>query len=387
MRRDTELERYTYSAPSPLRNSLVHPMVRFLSRALAIGGIFVLAGLLAAPWQQSVAGQGRVIAYSPTDRTQPIEAPIKGRITTWHVQEGSFVKQGDPVADIQDNDPGYLSRLERERDAAQDRVAATQNSIHIIESRLDALKAARDAAISNAQLYVSITRDKLEAAKQDLAAAEVEKKTADLNLTRQRELAKEGLTSTRKVELTVLKAQTADNKVKSHQAKVRALKREVSANAAKLENVRQKERSTIAKAGESLQKAKSDLAKAKADVAKAEVKVSRQQSMQVTAPVSGTIFRLVANGPGHFVKAGDQLSQIVPDVSSRAVEVWMQGNDAPLITSGRHVRLQFEGWPAVQFVGWPAVAVGTFGGTVAFVDATDDGSGKFRIVIVPDENS
>nr|MCH9680528.1 transporter [Deltaproteobacteria bacterium] len=45
---------------------------------------------------------------------------------------------------------------------------------------------------------------------------------------------------------------------------------------------------------------------------------------------------------------------------------------------------QFEGWPAVQFVGWPSVAVGTFGGTVAFVDATDNGAGRFRVVVVPD---
>jgi hypothetical protein len=31
------------------------------------------------------------------------------------------------------------------------------------------------------------------------------------------------------------------------------------------------------------------------------------------------------------------------------------------------------------------VAVGTFGGKVRFVDATDDGSGRFRVVIVPAE--
>jgi hypothetical protein len=49
-----------------------------------------------------------------------------------------------------------------------------------------------------------------------------------------------------------------------------------------------------------------------------------------------------------------------------------------------HVRLQFEGWPAVQFTGWPSVAVGTFGGVVTLIDATDDGQGKFRIVVTPD---
>jgi membrane fusion protein, adhesin transport system len=62
----------------------------------------------------------------------------------------------------------------------------------------------------------------------------------------------------------------------------------------------------------------------------------------------------------------------------------VHGNDAALISPGRHVRLQFEGWPAVQFAGWPSVAVGTFGGRVGFVDATDDGKGRFRVVVVPD---
>ena len=48
------------------------------------------------------------------------------------------------------------------------------------------------------------------------------------------------------------------------------------------------------------------------------------------------------------------------------------------------MRLQFEGWPAIQFSGWPSVAVGTFGGKVAVVDAADSGNGEFRILVVPD---
>jgi membrane fusion protein, adhesin transport system len=54
------------------------------------------------------------------------------------------------------------------------------------------------------------------------------------------------------------------------------------------------------------------------------------------------------------------------------------------VTRGRNVRLQFEGWPAVQFAGWPSVAVGTFSGEVVNVDSTDDGKGKFRILVVPE---
>lgn len=95
--------------------------------------------------------------------------------------------------------------------------------------------------------------------------------------------------------------------------------------------------------------------------------------------------RLLVNPQSNIVKQGDALLVLVPDPDIKAVELWVDGNDAVLITPGRHARLQFEGWPALQFAGWPEVAVGTFGGIVAFVDATDDGKGKFRLLIVPDK--
>ena len=84
-----------------------------------------------------------------------------------------------------------------------------------------------------------------------------------------------------------------------------------------------------------------------------------------------------------LLKEGDALFTIVPDTSERVVELWVSGNDMPLIRKGDHVRLQFEGWPAVQFAGWPSVAVGTFGGEVAAIDPADDGKGKFRVQVKP----
>jgi hypothetical protein len=87
-----------------------------------------------------------------------------------------------------------------------------------------------------------------------------------------------------------------------------------------------------------------------------------------------------------MLKEGDPLCVIVPDTKDRAVQLWLSGNDTPLIEPGRQVRLQFEGWPAVQFTGWPSVAVGTFGGKVISVDSTDNGKGQFRILVRPDES-
>jgi hypothetical protein len=97
------------------------------------------------------------------------------------------------------------------------------------------------------------------------------------------------------------------------------------------------------------------------------------------------VLRLHSGQGNDFVKAGEPLLTLVPDTTERAVELWVDGNDLPLLAEGRPVRLQFEGWPAVQFTGWPSVAVGTFGGTVALIDSADDGAGRFRIVVRPDE--
>ena len=107
--------------------------------------------------------------------------------------------------------------------------------------------------------------------------------------------------------------------------------------------------------------------------------------MVITAPRDGTIYRLPVFERGQSIKEGDALFTIVPETTERVVELWVSGNDTPLIQPGNHVRLQFEGWPAVQFAGWPSVAVGTFGGEVASIDPSDDGKGSFRIQVKPDD--
>ena len=106
------------------------------------------------------------------------------------------------------------------------------------------------------------------------------------------------------------------------------------------------------------------------------------------APREGTVFRIIANGQsGEILKAGDPLVVLVPVTAERAVEVLLSGNDVPLVREGASARIQFEGWPALQFSGWPSVALGTFGGRVAFVDSSDDGAGNFRALVVPDDGS
>lgn len=123
-----------------------------------------------------------------------------------------------------------------------------------------------------------------------------------------------------------------------------------------------------------------------AESSEADVKFSRQESQTIYAPKDGTILKLLAGDSSTLVKAGDKIATFAPDLNEPAVELYVNGNDIPLIYVGRKVRLQFEGWPAVQFSGWPSVAIGTFGGIVSAVDASASENGKFRIIVSRDPN-
>ncbi|TNF32449.1 MAG: HlyD family efflux transporter periplasmic adaptor subunit [Deltaproteobacteria bacterium] len=371
--------------PSPLALVRSRPLARRVVRLLGLLAPLVILFFIFAPWRQSVGGSGRVIAFSPNDREQKVVAPIKGRIVTWHVHEGSVVKKGDVMVDLADNDPELLQRLRDQRTAALNRVSSARLAITVGRSRVSSVESARRAATSTAELAVSIARDKRDAATQELLAAKAAFETAELNRARLEALERDQLASRRELELAQLEQVSTKSRRAAAEAKMRAANGEIEQAQAKLANVISKETAEVHKAEESLAKLEQELAKAEGDLLKAEVELSRQTSMSVTAPRDGTVLRLVANAEGQWVKPGEPVAVLVPQTQSRAVELWLSGNDAPLVTPGREVRLQFDGWPAVQFSGWPSVAVGTFGGRVALVDASDDGKGRFRAVVVPTE--
>lgn len=354
-----------------------------LATLLCCFGTLIL-GLLWVPWQQSVRGTGRVVAYTPTERQQNIEAPIEGRIVKWHVKEGSHVRAGELIAELSDNDPALQQRLREERDAVRDRLDAARARVTALESRITALGGSQDAAVQAARARTQVTRDRLRAAIQATAAAEATASTAQRNLTRQQALYEKGLSSTRALELADLEAVRTRTEVDRARASVSAARGEESAAQSEQQRVGTDMHALLQDAQAGRAAAMSEIANASAELARMEVRLARQSTQIIRASLTGTILRIIGGLGGEMVKAGDPLATLIPDTDARAAEVWVDGNDMPLLSEGRPVRLQFEGWPAVQFVGWPSVAVGTFPGRVALIDATDNGQGQFRIVVVPD---
>lgn len=283
-------------APTPklmLRLHELPEIAKLLTRLVLVFILFMIIFLIAIPWQQTASGTGKVMAYLPQDRVQNVHATVSGRIKKWFVKEGSLVKEGDPIIEIVDIDPNYMTRLNTEYNA--------------VKSQYEA------------------------------AAAVV--KTAKFDFDRQTDLYAKGISSRKDMEQATI-----------------AYKNAQSAEAQALANYTQMQS-----------------------------KVTRQQSQLVVAPADGTIVRLLIGTSSVFVNQGQVVAIFVPKSDKLSAQIFIRGNDLPLVYEGRKVRLQFEGWPAIQFSGWPSIAVGTFGGVVTFVDQTANPDGLFRVIIVPEE--
>jgi adhesin transport system membrane fusion protein len=346
--------------------------LRRLAWGIGLAVPLFLLLLLVVPWQQAAQGQGRVIAFSPMEREQAVEAPVTGMIEQFFVMEGQFVEAGDPLVELRDPDPELMSRLERQRDATQDAYDAVVAQIRSYEAKLRAEQAGRDLVVAEYEAKIGSLERKRSGEQSVLD-------TEQRNLERTQTLAREGIASSRDLEVAGMKADKA-------RAAVEALDREIASVRQAQSKAAADAEAKIASVQADLESTRSKLASAEGKVLDQDVKVSRQARQLVRAPRAGTVLRLYGGPGAGTIKAGDTLVTMVPETDQRAVELYVDGNDMPLMEAGDPVRLVFEGWPALQFVGLRGVSsTGTFGGRLAFVDATDDGKGKFRIVVLPDD--
>jgi len=375
------------SALPALRQAMPSRWARRIGHVLLLAFFAAPFILLFVPWQQSILGAGRVIAFAPLDRQQTIQAPIAGRVSEVWVTEGTTVKKGDRILLLTDNDPQLVDRLRQQRDALLQKHEAAVAKLEHYTGQVEHLIDLRDLLIAAARERLGMSRERVKGAEQTVQAAQAALDTAKLNNQRQSELLKSGLTSKRDFELAELTYNQSLAAVVKGQADTKAAENDVASNQAQVGAADKDANAKIDSARATKESAASDLASVNSELVKLDVEIARVQSQLVTAPRDGVILRLMTNESSDFIKAGDPLAILVPDTVDRAVELWVNGIDAPLIQPGAEnvpVRLQFEGWPAVQFSGWPSVAVGTFGGRVALVDATDDGKGKFRVLVIPD---
>ena len=350
-----------------------------------------ITGMFFVPWQQTAAGTGQVVAFDSNQRHQDVDAPISGRIVNWHPNliEGAMVKEGDRLFDIEVIDVEIRNQMQLQLAATERKLAADKTIVNAYFENVQAFRDVKEQTVLAAEEFVKVAEQKLLAEEEGLKAAVAGADQSEKDRVRRKELFDEKVGSKFDWERAVRQAEEARAKVEQARAYVRAANNELSAKKAELIAKTREAQAKVDSSTAVYEKAKGDFSATEKDIAD----ITAKQTMQiqpVLAPQDGYIFKLKVSQGGQIVTQGASLLELVPSSPDRAVAIKIDGNDAPLVSSNdvgghpRKVRLQFEGWPAVQFSGWPSAAIGTFGGIVSVVDSTDDGKGKFRVLVLPD---
>jgi len=347
--------------------SLDTPMAGKLLLRWLIGIGFIFLIVLFLPWQQNIRGNGKVTALAPGNRPQTIETVIAGRIQNWKVQEGQFVNKGDTIAIISEVkekyfDPEMLARL-------REVIRSKENSLQSKDMKAQALRR-QIAALKDGM------RNKMEQTKAKLEAEKFRFENAKNQYERNKKLFEAG-------NIPLTKFQDIEYKYQGAEADYVNAEMEIDrAQAEYLDKINKAESDLNNTLSEQFE-TQADLAKLRNELTNMEI---RSQQYFILAPQSGNVVKATQAGIGETIKEGDAVCTIMPQSDDVAVEMYVKAMDVPLISKGRKVRIEFDGFPALQFSGWPSVSVGSFGGTVEVIDFVNSKPGEFRILVVPDKD-
>lgn len=345
------------------------------------------------PWQQNIRGKGEVTAFTPGNRPQSVESAIAGRIASWKIREGQLVKKGDTIltlSEVKDKyfDPNLLTRLNEQVDAKGSSIESKKAKAEALKQQIKALKDALKVKYEQAENKLSQTKFKLTSDSIDFLAQQVRFGNFQNQYDRNKKLYEAGNIALTKFQDIESKLQESRMKVVSSENKFLQTKAELINSRINLAGVQAEYQDKISKAESGLNETLAGIYDGEASYSKLRNEYAnmeiRNEQYQVTAPQTGYIVRAIRAGIGETIKDGEAVATIVPSNPDISVEMYVQAMDVPLISKGRKVRIEFDGWPALQFTGWPSVSVGTFGGVVKVIDYVNSKGGQFRILVTPD---
>mgnify|MGYP000200100030 FL=1 len=367
-------------------NSLARKVLLKLILAL----LLLVIGMLFLPWTQNIQSKGVITALRPDERPQTIQNTIPGKIEKWYVQEGDLVKKGDTILYLTEIKTEYFDPQLIER--TQEQVQAKANGINAYENKLLALDNQIHSLNDLQRLKIQTVDNKVKQSKllvtTDSAgwkASEIELETARQRLKRQEDMYNQGLISltdleTRRLKLQETKAKAIEQENKyglSVNKYINTLIEQdqvISEFAEKISDVKSKRSS----AGSELYDGLGEMSKMKNQLANYEL---RQEFYYVMAPRDGYITQAIQAGIGENIKENTPIITIVPLKWKKAVEVYVDPIDLPLIKRGNQMMFLFDGWPSIVFSGWPQLSYGTFPGKVQAIDYNISKNGKYRILV------
>jgi multidrug resistance efflux pump len=358
---------------------------------LVITGILILILLL--PWTQNIRAKGNVTALRPDQRPQTVHSVIAGRIEKWFVQEGQFVKKGDTIIYISEIKDQYFDPklLERTQDQLRSKELAAKSygeKVKSLDNQIDALLQTSQLKLQQAKVKYRQAKLKVTSDSMEYQASKINYNIAVDQYERMKKLYEKDLKSLTDLENRKLTMQRAQATMISNEQKLLSSRNEVINAQVELTSIQAQYRDDISKAEAEKYSAMSNMYDAEMTVTKLQNQYMnysvRTGYYYITAPQDGYITKAIQVGLGETIKEGEKIVSIMPANSKLAVEMYIRPIDLPLVQKGEHVRIQFDGWPAIVFSGWPNTSYGTYGGTVVAIDNFISDNGLYRVLVAPD---
>lgn len=357
-------------------------------------GILVLCIIVFfLPWTQNIRSKGNVTTLLLEQRPQQLNSIIPGRVSSWNVKEGDFVKAGDTIlkiSEIKENyfDPNLLNRTNEQIIAKENAASGYSNKINSLSLQVVALQNGQQLKIADLENKIQQQKMKIISDSLELVAAKNELSIKSIQYNRQKIMYDSGLVSLVQLETRNQSNQDAIAKKTTSEIKYLNAKQELKRLQIDLNGEIQNYYEKIAKVQSDIFESKSNQSSTKGEVSKLQNTYSnyyiRAGLYVIIAPVNGQITKAKKAGKGEMIKEGEMIVEIVPDSIQYAVEMYVNPVDLPLVNVGQQVRFIFDGFPTIIFSGWPSTSYGTFGGVVSAVENSVSSNGKFRVLVKED---
>ena len=271
-----------------------------LKRTLYIIGAIILIIML-LPWTQNIRSNGKITTLRPEQRPQTINSILAGRIETWFVKDGDFVKKGDTIVVISEVKDGYFDP--KLVDRTQNQIKNKELSVISYEQKVIALDQRIDALIESSKLKLQQAKIKYRQARLKITADSIEFQAAETNYDiakdqyhRFEKLFERDLKSQTEVETRRMAMQRAQASMISSQQKLLQSRND-------LIDAKVEVRSTEAKYRDEIAKAESDKMSAMTSMYDAEVDVTKLQSQAAGYSIRSGNYLILAPQDGYVLKS------------------------------------------------------------------------------------
>lgn len=346
--------------------------------------IVFLVMILFLPWQQTVKGEGTVVAYNPTQRDYPVLATMDGFIEEFYVGENQFVKKGTKLFRMVDLDKGYLDKLKSIEGSSKDQYKNSQTQISNFEDKKKNLDGFLAVGLNVYRQKYEQTKNKVDSLKLKKISLEKNNEIEKSNLERTQLLHADGIESKRNLELRENTYIESSVELKKIDIDMQIEKNNLDILNSEREKFLNETQNKIKLLDNDSLSSKNDLQSLGQAVQRNSVNISRYTSGEVVAEKDGYVVKIFQNDKNKLIKMSDKIMHFSPKVGTKSLLLKVSDFNMPLIKEGLPVRIMFYGWPALYVPGWPTIRFGTFGGIIKKVEQTSYQSGFYYAQIVED---